>query len=1137
MQNQGCLWSDPDIRGQLRLRGRGFRPWTLKTFSLKGSFLYCFKDDKDLKCEEVIPLEGGAIESQGGSEESLFLLVITISPTYVSSTRQAFYVLAAETPASQATWLALLTHATLSRTKLLVALQQAGRLGPLLDEQSNSSASPSDAHMASWETAQEDLKTAKETKARASILAKAVRKSNFAQGLRRSLFSAGATGETEMEEDCSEEAGETTGTTWLNGTASGLARATSAPPNLPQTLQAAGLMPRQPYQGSSLGFSSAPVVSSSPSPLSGAVPAVATPRPHASVCFSIDDSRQAPAPQQGASTWGPESRTTWGSTAESECRPGGQPPESGARGRPLGGTVGTPEVTPEKQLLQKRATLRPTWGGAPPWEQQRYAASGDESDDDVPLTGLALQLKTELKRRASVKVGEVVPPARRPMGSPAPPPPPPPRAPKGRFAPASATGLQRPAAAAGEEIRRRLKEEGPWFAVTVRFTSNVGKEETRLTGSKHRGSPTTPPPPPPRPLSLGGESTTPRPPHSKAAPPKGRPPPPPPPPPPAAIALHPPSTPAQRHSSLQQAPPPPPPPPPGLLSPPQAPPLPPQRPPPPPPPRAPASQPRSKPLPPPPPPPTSRPPPPPPPPPPPRPPPPPPKSAASHHNTPPGPPAHDPALPPQPPPQPPPHHGTRALAPRAPPVGPHAAARHSVSEDAPQISFAEPDREFAGPDDCESPLDKEGRPLGSVREDERAWEKPALVFAETPATHLDGILSGRGRLRPVVCPAMETAPSQGTAPSIPPRSMLRAVSQSPPPVDGTLSNVAGTHVLPGRHMLRATPPPRHWAEEPPSDAPAFSGKHLLRAVPAQATPRPREADQREGVFTKPPLRSTPGARASTASAGALGTRPSSLLLSTPSGPAIGPPARQSLTAAVRPGLPAHAVGLAGAPGQPPWGHGGYDDADEAFWEGEASPGPFQQSPEPLDDSENFLNSRSEEVWEDPVCRDGTGLDFSAVFAATGSGIDVRQTSVRASVAPKRMSSVVGSGTPVLDPAGGTSGTTRWPTEGSAHHHPMAAWAPGTVPMPLPLGGPTSWITMGPGGFFPVQGTPGELYPVPTSVTMGSGGLIPVQGTPGELYPGAPLGPVLTAQPEHGAPLWGGSVGSPMLLMGPGERST
>lgn len=68
---------------------------------MQGSFLYCFKDGKEMNCEEVIPLEGGAVEIQRGTEEHTLPIVITVGPQLAGSTRQAFYVLAADTPDSQ----------------------------------------------------------------------------------------------------------------------------------------------------------------------------------------------------------------------------------------------------------------------------------------------------------------------------------------------------------------------------------------------------------------------------------------------------------------------------------------------------------------------------------------------------------------------------------------------------------------------------------------------------------------------------------------------------------------------------------------------------------------------------------------------------------------------------------------------------------------------------------------------------------------------------------------------------------------------------------------------------------------------------------------------------------------------------
>lgn len=68
---------------------------------MQGSFLYCFRDAKETNCEEVIPLEGGAVEVQRGTEEHTLPIVITVGPQLAGLTRQAFYVLAADTAESQ----------------------------------------------------------------------------------------------------------------------------------------------------------------------------------------------------------------------------------------------------------------------------------------------------------------------------------------------------------------------------------------------------------------------------------------------------------------------------------------------------------------------------------------------------------------------------------------------------------------------------------------------------------------------------------------------------------------------------------------------------------------------------------------------------------------------------------------------------------------------------------------------------------------------------------------------------------------------------------------------------------------------------------------------------------------------------
>jgi hypothetical protein len=68
---------------------------------MQGSYLFCFKDEKQNKCEEVIPLEGAQVEARGLGPEDLLLIVITIGPPYTALTKQPFYALAAETIQSQ----------------------------------------------------------------------------------------------------------------------------------------------------------------------------------------------------------------------------------------------------------------------------------------------------------------------------------------------------------------------------------------------------------------------------------------------------------------------------------------------------------------------------------------------------------------------------------------------------------------------------------------------------------------------------------------------------------------------------------------------------------------------------------------------------------------------------------------------------------------------------------------------------------------------------------------------------------------------------------------------------------------------------------------------------------------------------
>jgi hypothetical protein len=68
---------------------------------VQGSFLFCFKDEKQSKCEEVIPLEGASVEPRSLAPEDQLLIVITIGTIYNDLTRKPFYSLAAESIQSQ----------------------------------------------------------------------------------------------------------------------------------------------------------------------------------------------------------------------------------------------------------------------------------------------------------------------------------------------------------------------------------------------------------------------------------------------------------------------------------------------------------------------------------------------------------------------------------------------------------------------------------------------------------------------------------------------------------------------------------------------------------------------------------------------------------------------------------------------------------------------------------------------------------------------------------------------------------------------------------------------------------------------------------------------------------------------------
>lgn len=138
-------------------------------------------------------------------------------------------------------------------------------------------------------------------------------------------------------------------------------------------------------------------------------------------------------------------------------------------------------------------------------------------------------------------------------------------------------------------------------------------------------------------------------------------------------------------------------------------------------------------------------------------------------------------------------------------------------------------------------------------------------------THLDGLLAGRSRLRPVV---RSTAPPPAPATSpyvIPSRDMLRDASErssrSQALPDASPYSANNTQALYGRQMLRPVPAagpaaPQHVSPDRRGEVP---GQHILRASPAGGVSRPHDVSTPGGCFERPALRSTPGARASTVS--------------------------------------------------------------------------------------------------------------------------------------------------------------------------------------------------------------------------------------------------------------------------------
>lgn len=138
-------------------------------------------------------------------------------------------------------------------------------------------------------------------------------------------------------------------------------------------------------------------------------------------------------------------------------------------------------------------------------------------------------------------------------------------------------------------------------------------------------------------------------------------------------------------------------------------------------------------------------------------------------------------------------------------------------------------------------------------------------------THLDGLLAGRSRLRPVVRPAVGPVALDASQRVVPSRGMLRdASARSLPHPDASQYSGDNTHVMYSRQMLRPVPSGPEGAQklnkEQRRDVP---GQHTLRALPADASRRPHDVAA-PGSYERPPLRATPGARASTASATRLG---------------------------------------------------------------------------------------------------------------------------------------------------------------------------------------------------------------------------------------------------------------------------
>jgi hypothetical protein len=253
-----------------------------------------------------------------------------------------------------------------------------------------------------------------ETKRRASLLASAVRKSNFGQTLRKTLSEATGLRSVAFEEDLQarpydqEHGASFEGVLGLPPSTSALERKSVAYSPVSERSDIGSPDPHDHPQAMSLGFSSAPVVQASE------VRLLHKARP--SVKFHEVDPTSGDA-QEPAQTL-------------AAFRPALLPRRStaGARMSTYGGEPEAPSL--EKQLAQKRASLRPARN------LLLEEANENEMGEDVPVTGFAAQLKTEITKRHSIKIAQRVAPPPPPPPSPpppgprtrtaAPPPPPPP---------------------------------------------------------------------------------------------------------------------------------------------------------------------------------------------------------------------------------------------------------------------------------------------------------------------------------------------------------------------------------------------------------------------------------------------------------------------------------------------------------------------------------------------------------------------------------------------------------------------------------------------------------------------------------------------------------------------------------------